>query len=118
MPEVNHELTGSSSWVYKRLTEPLGLREHQMNIRLTHLNDCIRQAEADLRKCREERNALLIELSGFKPGTEFEQGGNRYRVRSISAAAKGSEVWLVCDWWTSAKKWSQGTRVVNHQIKD
>ncbi len=90
--------------------------EHRRNIRLTHLNDCIKQAEEDLRKCREERNALLLELCSKNPGDELARNGNRYKVYSVSPCAKGDAVWLHCRYWTSAKKWSQGTKVITFDV--
>ena len=77
----------------------------------------LRAAETLVRTLREERSAALLAACGLKPGDVFETGSKKYRVRSLSAASKGNEVWLICDYWTSAKKWSQGTKVVNHKVE-
>ena len=74
-------------------------------------------AEDLVRALRDERNKALMTACGRKPGDVFETNSMKYRVRSISAASKGSEVWLVCDYWTSAKKWSQGTKMVSHKVE-
>lgn len=85
---------------------------------IAQLNAELEAAEALVRKLREERAALLVEKCGLKPGDEFSNGAMRYKVRSVAAASRGSEVWLNCQSWTSTKKWSQGTRIVNHKVED
>jgi hypothetical protein len=51
-----------------------------------------------------------------KVGDIFTTNGREYRVQKVSPGGKGSTVYLHCHYRTSAKQWSQGTKLVSHEV--
>jgi hypothetical protein len=85
---------------------------------IAQITEELAQAELVVRTLRDERSRALNERSTLKIGNEFTRGGTTYKVYSVAACSKGSEVWLHCRWITKANKWSTGTRVLNHKVED
>jgi hypothetical protein len=51
-----------------------------------------------------------------KVGDIFTTNGREYRVQKVSPGGKGRTVYLHCHYRTSAKQWSQGTKLVSHEV--
>jgi hypothetical protein len=73
-------------------------------------------AETLIRTLRGEREAALTAACPHRVGDTFSAGGREYRVQKVSPGGRGRTVYLHCHYRTSAKQWSQGTKLVSHEV--
>lgn len=77
----------------------------------------VEAAEATWKALRAERTKLIESRSPYKVGDEFKQW-LRYKVRRVTANPNRPEVFLDCYYWTTAQKWSQGSKTVIVKVED
>ena len=83
---------------------------------LTQINEEIEAAENLLRALRDQREAAIIAACPHKVGDVFNPGGREYKVRRVSAGARGRTAYLGCHYKTTAGKWSQGEQIVAIEV--
>lgn len=90
-----------------------------MNRTIAQITSELEAAELLVRGLRTARSEALLAACPHKVGSTFtHERGGEFKVRSVSPAAKGPNVWLHCNYKTTAGKWSQGTRIIDLRVSD
>lgn len=88
---------------------------------MTSIQQLIANVEAARQAVQDARAALADAIKDHAPhkvGEEFERGGRRYLVVSISSSEKAGSGWLMCRRMTSGKKWSLSQSPVPFTVED
>lgn len=85
---------------------------------IAELTADVEQAEATLKRLRQERGDLIVANCPRKVGDTFTApSGTTYKVEKVTPAPRTSEAWLFCRWMTGSKKWSVSVKTLAQKVE-